>query len=101
MEITEQQAKRLIAVNAEKESAELIQRYQALTPIYFDVAIDYCNNKDLEFDRIIVFLAKAVQFYSHKAGLTARSMGTVSYSYDTDLPSSILQLLKPFKKLRW
>lgn len=101
MQITEQQAKRLIAVNNEVESADLIQRYQSLAPIYFDVAVEYCNNKDLEFDRIIVFLAKAVQFYSHKAGLTGRSMGTVSYSYDTALPTGILQVLKPFRKLRW
>lgn len=101
MEITDNQAMRLIAVNGDITTAERIEHYKTLAPIYFDVAIDYCNNKDLEFDRIIVFLAKAIQFYSNASGLTSRSMADVSYSYATDLPSSVLMTLKPFKKLRW
>lgn len=101
MEITDFQATKLLQVNGQVITAECIEHYKTLTPIYFDVAIDYCNNKDLEFEHIIVFLAKAIQYYSNKAGLTSRSGGTVSYAYTSDLPQSVLLLLKPFKKLRW
>lgn len=101
MQITDEQATRLIAVNNDLLTVERIEHYKTLAPIYFDVAIDYCNNKNLEFDRIIVFLAKAIQFYSNASGLTSRSMADVSYSYTTDLPTSVLMTLKPFKKLRW
>lgn len=101
MDITDFQATKLLQVNGEVITAERIEHYKTLTPIYFDVAIDYCNNKDLEFESIIVFLAKAIQYYSLKAGLTSRSGGTVSYAYTSDLPTSVLLLLKPFKRLRW
>ncbi|MGR6896993.1 phage head-tail connector protein [Rummeliibacillus sp. BSL5] len=99
---TDEEVCELIAINDDISTPERVETYKILAPIYLDYAIDYCNQElTVENSNVKVFIAKAIQFYTQKAGLTARSMGSVSYSYATDLPSSILKPLKPFKKLRW
>ncbi|MFJ8262715.1 hypothetical protein ACIQ4I_12300 [Rummeliibacillus sp. NPDC094406] len=104
---TDQEVNELILINSDISTPERIEHYRTLAPIYYDLACDYCNNTfDMaESSKVVsavkVFVAKAIQFYTQKAGLTSRSMGTVSYSYTTELPSSVMKPLKPFKKLRW
>ncbi|MGX9134043.1 phage head-tail connector protein [Rummeliibacillus sp. JY-2-4R] len=99
---TDQEVNELIQINSDTSTPERIEHYHTLAPIYFDFANDYCNQQfEVPNSNVKVFIAKAIQFYTQKAGLTARSMGSVSYSYATDLPSSVLKPLKPFKKLRW
>ena len=101
MLLTDEQVTKLMMINNEVITTEKTEHYKMLAPIYFDVAVEYCNNKKIAFDDVSVFIAKSIQFYSNKAGLVSRSMGTVSYAYTTDLPTSVLLLLKPYKKLRW
>ena len=101
MLLTDEQVTKLMMINSEVITIEKTEHYKILAPIYFGVAIEYCNNPKITFDNALVFMAKAIQYYSNKAGLVSRSMSTVSYSYTTDLPTSVLLLLKPFKKLRW
>lgn len=101
MLLTDEQATKLMIINNEVITAEKTEHYKMLAPIYFDVAIEYCNNPKITFDNALVFIAKAIQYYTNHAGLTSRSGGTVSYAYTTDLPTAVLLPLKPFKKLRW
>ncbi|WP_010305394.1 hypothetical protein [Kurthia senegalensis] len=101
MPFTDEEISVLIAINGERATEKRLEQYKALATVYYDFAVEYCNNKNITFRQTQIFLAKAIQFYLNKSGLTARSMGTVSYSYTTDLPTSVLYPLKPFKKLRW
>lgn len=101
-QITDLEAQKLISINSELITDATLEHYKALAPIYYDVACNYCNaTLDVSESATLIFVAKAIQFYTNKAGLTSRTMGTVSYSYDTALPTSVLQVLKPFRKLRW
>lgn len=101
-QITDLEAQKLISINGELITDATLEYYKALAPIYYDVACNYCNaTLDVSESATLIFVAKAIQFYTNKAGLTSRTMGTVSYSYDTALPTSVLQVLRPFKKLRW
>ena len=50
---------------------------------------------------IIQFVAKASEFSMLKAGLKSRSMGSVSYSFDSELPEGIKKLYKPYKKVKF
>lgn len=101
MLLIDEQVTKLMMINNEVITTEKTEHYKMLAPIYFDVAVEYCNNPAITIDNALVFIAKAIQYYSNKAGLVSRSMGTVSYAYTTDLPTSVLLLLKPYKKLRW
>lgn len=101
MLLTDEQATKLMMINGEVITAEKTEHYKMLAPIYFDVAVEHCNNPAITIDNALVFIAKAIQYYTNHAGLTSRSGGTVSYAYTTDLPTAVLLPLKPFKKLRW
>lgn len=101
MLLTDEQATKLMMINGEVITAEKTEHYKMLAPIYFDAAVEYCNNPAITIDNALVFIAKAIQYYTNHAGLTSRSGGTVSYAYTTDLPTAVLLPLKPFKKLRW
>lgn len=50
---------------------------------------------------IIQFVAKASEFSMAKAGIKSRTMGSVSYSFDSDLPESIKKLYRPYKKVKF
>lgn len=99
---TDKEVSELIAINNDISTPELVEQYRVLAPIYLDYANEYCNQElTAEISNVKVFIAKAIQFYTQEAGLTSESMGSVSYSYATDLPLSVLKPLKPFKRLRW
>lgn len=101
MLLTDEQATKLMMINNEVITTEKTEHYKMLAPIYFETAVEYCNNPAITIDNALVFIAKAIQYYTNHAGLTSRSGGTVSYAYTTDLPTAVLLPLKPFKKLRW
>lgn len=101
MLLTDEQATKLMMINNEVITTEKTEHYKMLAPIYFETAVEYCNNPVITIDNALVFIAKAIQYYTNHAGLTSRSGGTVSYAYTTDLPTAVLLPLKPFKKLRW
>lgn len=75
-----------------------------LIPILLEYAEDYCNNM---FDAknppggVKIFLAESIKHKLNTQGFASRQMGTVSYSYDTDLPEKIKNNLKPYRKVRF
>jgi hypothetical protein len=67
------------------------------------VMIEYVKDSGIPFNDDIpagvkLFIAKAIQFNMNSAGLKGRSMGEVSYSYNTDFPRSVTSLLNPYRR---
>ncbi|KAA0956634.1 hypothetical protein FQ085_11615 [Planococcus sp. ANT_H30] len=48
-----------------------------------------------------IYLAKAIERNTLATGLKSRSMGSVSYSYDTEVTSELKGLLTPYKKVKF
>ncbi|WP_166626852.1 phage head-tail connector protein [Jeotgalicoccus sp. S0W5] len=74
---------------------------EALIPHYAGVASEYCNQVFIEPYPLTVqeFIAKMIEF--HNPGLSSRSMGTVSYSFDNEYEDKLYKLLKPYRKVSW
>ena len=78
--------------------------YSAMAPILFDLAQGHCNREWLPTEMpsgVRLFIAKAIQFNMTPVGLSGRSMGTVSYSYETEFPKAIWTYLRPYKKVKF
>jgi hypothetical protein len=75
-----------------------------MIPLIVDDVQEQCNNT---FDisnlpsGIIRYLAKALEFDMGDSRLKSRSLGNVSYSFNTELPDSVAKLLRPYKKVRF
>ena len=54
-----------------------------------------------EHDEVYLFIAKAVRLNMVPVELNSRSMGTVSYKYNTEYPDSMLSLLTPYRRLKF
>ncbi|AAX91385.1 head-tail adaptor [Staphylococcus phage EW] len=69
---------------------------------YKQVAEEYCNQVfgDPLPGGVKKFIAECIK-YGVSGNIASRSMGTVSYTYVTDVPSSMYKYLKPYRKLRW
>ncbi|MDR4249024.1 phage head-tail connector protein [Bacillus pumilus] len=95
-----QQIKRMIGMTTGKHDDYLSE----VVPIFVEYASDFCKNKfdvdDLPAG-VKIFVAKAVEFNMKPAGLASRSMGDVSYSYDTDFPETIAKHLYPYRRAYW
>lgn len=74
---------------------------EVLIPHYAGVASEYCNQAFIEPYPLVVqeFIAKMIEF--HNPGLSSRSMGTVSYSFDNDYEDKLYKLIKPYRKVKW
>lgn len=48
-----------------------------------------------------IYLAKALHRNMRDSTVKSRSMGSVSYSYDTAVPKELANLLAPYKKVRF
>lgn len=48
-----------------------------------------------------IYMAKTIEQNLNQAGLKSRSMGSVSYSYDTEVPENVKRLLRPYKRLKF
>ena len=73
-----------------------------LIEVYKGIAEEHCNQKfgeSLPYG-VKKFIAESIK-YGMSGNLASRSMGTVSYSFVTDLPQSAYKHLAPFRKLRW
>lgn len=74
-----------------------------LIELYKPLADDYCNQsfdiKNLP-SGVKKFIADCIK-YGSNGNIASRSMGTVSYSFVTDIPDSMYKPLKPYKKLSW
>ena len=60
---------------------------------YLNVAEEYCNQ---------TFNMKSLPSkQGTTSNISSRTMGTVSYTFVTDLPKETYGYLKPFRRLRW
>jgi len=102
-EPTDEQLTELKTMNNEK-GVNHDAFYRALAPVLFETAREHCNKEWLPEEMpagVKLFIAKAIQFNKNPTGLSGRSMGTVSYSYDTEFPKSIWTYLRPYKRVRF
>lgn len=79
------------------------ETFKKLIELYKPIADDYCNqnfNSDNLPSGVKKFIADCIK-YGSNGNIASRSMGTVSYSYVTDIPDSMYKPLKPYRKLRW
>ncbi|MEC1900963.1 phage head-tail connector protein [Bacillus atrophaeus] len=94
-----QQVKRMSGITTDKHDAYLSE----IVPILIEFASDFCSNK---FDPealpagVKLFVAKAAEYNMTPTGLSGRSMGDVSYSYNTEFPRHITKNLTPYRRLR-
>lgn len=99
-----QEVKRLARIKTDKYDEYLTE----IVPLLVEFARDKCNqlfeddsgNEKLPAG-IKLFVAKAAEFYANPQGLSSRSMDTVSYSFEVELPQTTLDMLRPYRKLRW
>ncbi|MEC1265344.1 phage head-tail connector protein [Bacillus subtilis] len=92
-----QQVKRMIGMTTDKHDAYLSE----VVPILIEYASDFCKNN---FEPgalpagVKIFVAKATEYNMTPSGLSGRSMGDVSYSYNTEFPQHIIKNLYPYRK---
>ena len=70
---------------------------------YLNVAEEYCNqtfNRKSLPSNVEKFIANCIK-QGTTSNLCSRTMGTVSYTFVTDLPKETYGYLKPFRRLRW
>ncbi|MGM7689766.1 phage head-tail connector protein [Staphylococcus felis] len=73
-----------------------------LIEFYKGIAEEYCNKifvAPYPFG-VKKFIAESIK-YGTTGNISSRSMGTVSYTFVTDLPKSTYKHLRPLRKLRW
>ncbi|UEX89692.1 phage head-tail connector protein [Staphylococcus ratti] len=69
---------------------------------YKGIAEEYCNKTFVVPYPFGVrkFIAESIK-YGTNGNISSRTMGTVSYTFVTDLPQSTYKHLKPLRRLRW
>lgn len=74
-----------------------------MIPILLEHVTAFCNNNfaDNIPGGVRLFIAKACEHNMQNAGLKGRTMGTVSYSYELEFPSSLMSYIRPYKRLRF
>lgn len=80
-----------------------------MLPILYEHIPVTCNNDFIDTETGLVkfpggvrlFVAKAIEHNMQKSGLKSKSMGSVSYSYDLDFPSSPITYLRPYRRLKF
>ncbi|PKE57281.1 phage head-tail adapter protein [Macrococcoides caseolyticum] len=73
-----------------------------LVDVYRGLAEEHCN---AEFvvpfpEGVQIFIAKSIK-YADLDFLSSKSMGTVSYSINSNLPSTLYRTLKKHRKMVW
>ncbi|MCM3108775.1 phage head-tail connector protein [Bacillus velezensis] len=97
-----QTIKNMLGIKTDSHDAYLAE----VLPLFIDQAKDWCNNSFTVNGEeklpagVKLYVAKAIEHNMTPSNLSGRSMGDVSYSYETELPSSITELLAPYRKLR-
>lgn len=78
------------------------EEIKAMIEVYKGMAEEYCNNtfeKSLP-SGVKKFIADCIK-YSETGNIAGRSMGSVSYSFVTELPETLYKPLMPYRKLKW
>jgi hypothetical protein len=98
-----QSVKNMLSIKNTQHDDYLIE----MLPILIDFAKDKCNNLFLvDGEEVIpsgvkLFIKNAMEFNMKESGLKGRTMGEVSYTYETDFPPSVMKYLSPYKKVRF
>lgn len=101
MDIT--QVKNLIGIKTDKHDNYLHE----IVPLFVDLAKEKCNNSFLvDGEEVLpagvkLYIAKANEHNMGDSTLKGKTMGSVTYSYETELPQSITKYLSPYKKVRF
>ena len=82
---------------------------KTMLPLLMESVMAYTNNTfDIQEDGTLripggvkIYLAKAIERNTMKTGLKSRSMGSVSYSYDTSISEELKSMLAPYRKVRF
>ena len=71
-------------------------------PLFEEIARTECRlSKDAELPASVkLYIAKAIEYNMKPSNLKNRSMGSVIYGFETNLPRSITRYLAPHRKLR-
>jgi len=84
------------------------QYLETVVPMFIDHAKAYCNRQFIDESGneylpggVKVAVAKWVEHNMTKSGLRSRTMGQVSYTYETDMPKDIQKMLVPYRRLAW
>lgn len=98
-----QDVKNILGYTTSKHDAYI----ETMINLLIEYIQDECNNtfKNENGELAIrggakIAIAKMIEFNMNKAGISARTFGEVSYSYNTDFPPSILRLLEPYRRIR-
>lgn len=89
---------------AEIDKEEHQTYLSVMVPILLEYAEDYCGatfDVDTPPAGVRLFIGESLKFKIKSDGLSSRSMGSVSYSYDTDFPEKIKRNLKPYRRVRF
>lgn len=95
--------KSMLGITTNKHDAYLHE----MISLFVELAKEKCNNS-FEVDGEVqlpagvkLYVAKAIEFNMRPVGLKDRTMGDVSYSYVTELPKSITDFLRPYKRVKF
>ncbi|MEK4922021.1 phage head-tail connector protein [Cytobacillus sp. FSL R5-0569] len=94
------QVSSIAGIDKEKHQTYL----SVMVPILLEYAEDYCGATFVGYDPpagVRLFIGESLRHKIKADGLSSRSMGSVSYSYDTDLPEKIKRNLKPYRRVRF
>ena len=99
--------KAIMQMDAADDSKDAYIR--TMLPLMLESVMAYTNNGfSLSVDGTLkipggvkIYLAKAIERNTMATGIKSRSMGSVSYSYDTEIPSELKNMLTPYKKVKF
>ncbi len=99
--MNKEEVKRKLQITTDKHD----DYFDDMIPDLIEYVMDYCNNSfGAGVEPVLpggarLFIAKALEYNMKKAGVSSRSMGSVSYSYETDFPPSVTKLLAPYRRV--
>jgi|SRR5690606_19064474 len=91
-----------IAMMGEIDATKHSNYLDEYIPILIEDAERYCHTR---FDKenppagVKIFIAESIRHKLNTKGLKSRTMGSVSYTYDTDLPNNLYKSLKTYRKV--
>lgn len=76
----------------------------ALIDHYQKIAEEYCHRGFTEPlpGKVEQFIAKSIaRDFTQQSGLDSRSMGSVSYSYESDTDEKLNAIIRPLRRINW
>ncbi|WP_433958849.1 phage head-tail connector protein [Cytobacillus horneckiae] len=99
-----EEVKKILQIKTTKHD----EYFETMIPLLIDWVATHCNNSFKDklgqlalSGGVKIFIAKACEHNMNVSGVSSRSMGSVSYTYDMDFPPAIMNLLKPYKRVKF